>query len=187
MRVVIKDKPYEIRDLTLVDYEFAKNIDKLGAVQIIHLFTGAPMEDIKDTNFIEIKKTAALLSQNFSINNVDEKLQEVITFKDKQYGLIYPSKVSFEEWINLEVFLANENMDLPLVAAHLYKPLVEVNEYERVLEPYSLEECQKRAQNEFKDFPIRIFTTALFFLSTFALNFTDNILSYLEMKTTDNK
>ena len=186
MEVIINNKEYKVRDLTLEEYEFAKNIEELKSPQVISLFTGAPIDEIKKAPFNEVKMVAELLQKSYQYQSQNEKLEEVITIGDRTYGLIIPSKISFEEWINLEVFMVQDKMDLPLVAAHLYKPLVEMKGTERILEPYSLEECQLRAQGDFKRFPISVFFPALFFFSTFAVNYTELILSSLETKMTDN-
>jgi hypothetical protein len=95
--------------------------------------------------------------------------------------------MSFEEWINMEVFMAQKPLNLPLIAAHLYKPLKEGQGQDRVLEKYDMTECQNRAQEDFKDFPISVFVSALFFFSSFVMEYTKSSLSSLETRMTGNQ
>jgi hypothetical protein len=110
----------------------------------------------------------------------------VVDFKGDKYGLIKPSQLSYEEWINLEVFMAESPLDLVKLATHLYKPLINGKGGEdRELIPYSLDECMGR-QNDFKQFPITWLFGALFFLTTFVQELTKASLLSMETKATEN-
>jgi hypothetical protein len=114
-------------------------------------------------------------------------LNLVVDFKGVKYGLIKPSQLSYEEWINLEVFMAESPLDLTKLAVHLYKPLLndKIGE-DRELIPYSLEECLSR-QNDFKQFPITSLFSSLFFLTTFVQELIKVSLSSMETKVIENK
>lgn len=187
MNVVLDDVDYEIKDITLDQYELVKQVDKLGDPQVISLFTGIPVDEVKQAPFPDVKFVANMLRNHLIEMQDDAPLHLTYTHKGKNYGLIIPSKISFEEWVNLEVFSTKKPMDLPLMAAHLYKPLVEgTNGEERKLEKYSLEECQQRAKEDFKDFPLRVFSSSLFFLISFATEYMKLTQLSSVMKKTGN-
>lgn len=187
MNVVLDGVDYEVRDITLDQYELVKQIDKMGDPQVITLFTGIPVDDVKQAPFPDVKFVANMLRNHILELQNEAPLHLTYTHKGKNYGLIIPSRISFEEWVNLEVFSTKKPMDLPLMAAHLYKPLVEgTNGDTRQLEKYSLDECQQRAQEDFKDFPLRVFSSALFFLISFATEYMKLTQLSMEMKKTGN-
>ena len=174
MELIIDDIAYPIRDLTLEQYEIASQSHKLGDAQIVSLFTGVEVSKIKKQKFTNIKFIANYLRSEIITNNNTEELQLTYTFNGVHYGLIKPSEFSFEEWINLEVFMAQKPLNLPLLAAHLYRPLKNTKQgAERELVDYDLGECQERA-NEFKKFPLNVFISALFFLTIFAQKLMEN-------------
>ena len=188
MRVVVNDRDYDLKELGLDKYEFLQKLDEMKDPQVISFLTDAPIEDIKKAPFGEVKFVSSMVKKQAFDMFEDTPLELTYTHKGKNYGLIVPSKISFEEWINLEVFMAKDKVDLPLMAAHLYKPLKNDKQgHERELIDYSLEECEERAKNEFQDFPIRVFNSALFFFTTFVMEYTKNILLSSEMKQTDKK
>lgn len=188
MRVVVNDRDYDLIELGLDKYEFLQKLDEMKDPQVISFLTNAPLEDVKKAPFNEVKFVSSMVKKQAFDMFEDTPLELTYTHKGKNYGLIIPSKISFEEWINLEVFMAKDKVDLPLMAAHMYKPLKNDKQgYERELIDYSLEECEERAKNDFQDFPIRIFNSALFFFTTFVMEYTKNILLSSEMKQTDKK
>jgi hypothetical protein len=113
-------------------------------------------------------------------------LNLVVDFKGVKYGLIRPSQISYEEWINLEVFMAESPLDLVKLATHLYKPLSnnKIGE-DRELIPYSMDECLSR-QNDFKQFPITWLFSSLFFLTTFVQELMKVSLLSMETKAIEN-
>ena len=187
MRVVVNDKDYDLLEIGLDRYELLMNLDKMKDPQVISFLTGAPLEEVKQFPFTEVKFVSQMVKSKFLENYNNTPLELTYTHHGVHYGLIIPSKMSFEEWVNLEVIMASKPIDYALVCSHLYKPLrSEKQGDERELWDYSLDECQKRARNEFKDFPVRIFNSALFFFTTFVMEYTQNILSSMETKATDN-
>jgi len=187
MNIVLDNVEYPIKDLTLEQYDIVKQSDKLGDAQVISLFTGIAIADIKQAPFTDVKFVANML-RNHLLDLEDQRpLELTYTHKGKNYGLIIPTRMSFEEWINMEVFMAQKPLDLPLIAAHLYKPLKEGQGQDRVLEKYDMTECQNRAQEDFKDFPISVFVSALFFFSSFVMEYTKSSLSSLETRMTGNQ
>jgi hypothetical protein len=109
-----------------------------------------------------------------------------IKINDKYYGLIRPSELSYEEWINLEVFMGEKPLDLLKIATHIYKPLKneKIGE-DRELIDYDLGECLSR-QEEFRNMNMGHLTSSLFFLTTFVEKLTESLLGSLEKKMKEN-
>ena len=187
MRVVIDDKDYDLVEIGLDKYDFLLKLEEMKDPQVISFLTNAPLEEIKKAPFADIKFVSQAVKQKFYERYNDTPLELTYTHHGVHYGLIIPSKITFEEWVNMEIFMASSPLNLPLIAAHLYKPLRNDKQGdERELWDYSLDECERRARNEFKDFPVRIFNSALFFFTTFVMEYTKIILSSLETKETEN-
>jgi hypothetical protein len=187
MRVVIDDKDYDLIEIGLDKYDFLLKLEEMKDPQVISFLTNAPIEELKKAPFADIKFVSQAVKQKFYEIYNNTPLELTYTHHGVHYGLIIPSKITFEEWVNLEIFMASSPLDLPLIAAHLYKPLRNDKQGdERELWHYSLDECERRARNEFKDFPVRIFNSALFFFTTFVMEYTKIILSSLETKETEN-
>ena len=187
MRVVLDDKDYDLIEIGLDKYDFLQKLEDMKPAQVISFLTNAPLEEVKKAPFADVKFVSDVVKSKFYEMYNETPLELTYTHHGVNYGLMIPSKISFEEWVNLEIFMASQPLDLPLIAAHLYKPLRSDNQgHERELWDYSLDECERRSKNEFKDFPVRIFNSAIFFFTTFVMEYTKNILSSLETKATDN-
>lgn len=185
MKVVLGKKEYGVLPITIEQYELLKTNPDIKATELITMMTGAPLEEVKEAPFAQVSFVAKMLMTDWQ--ETETPLQLVVDFKGKKYGLIKPSQLSYEEWINLEVFMAESPLDLVKLATHLYKPLVSNKEGEdRELIPYSLDECISR-QNHFKQFPITWLFGALFFLTIFVQELTKASLSSLETKAIENK
>ena len=186
MKVVLGKKEYGLLPITIEQYELLKDNPDIKATELITMMTGAPLEEVKQAPFSQVSFISKMLMTEW-VNYDTSPLNLVVDFKGKKYGLIKPSIISYEEWINLEVFMAESPLDLVKLATHLYKPLSndKVGE-DRELIPYSLDECNGRI-DDFKHFPITWLFSALFFLTTFAQELIKTSLSSTETKATKNK
>lgn len=185
MKIVFDSVDYDIKPLTISQYQTIMDNPNISDVDIISLFTEIPREEVLQAGFADVKFVAQALRGDWAGIDSDLPLNLTYTFEGKHYGLIQPSKLSFEEWINLEVFFAQSPLNLPLLAAHLYKPLASEKQGEdRELEKYDLNECMKRA-NDFNRFPIKVFLPALFFFVSFLQELTQNTLLSSEMNQTE--
>lgn len=185
MKIEIGDKQYEIKPLTLEQYDLVKESENIGDVELIHFLCGAPLKDIKKAPFADIKFVAGFLRSEALLLEDSGELEMVIEIDGVKYGLIEPAKISYEEWINLEVFMSQKPLNLPVLASHLYKPLKSENvSPEGFVETidYDLRECQGRADLFKKKMKLKDFISSLFFLTTFAQELTNNTLSSLENK-----
>jgi len=185
MKVVLGKKEYGILPITIEQYELLKSNKDIKATELITMMTGAPIEEVKQAPFSQVSFVSKMLMNEWS-NTETTPLNLVVDFKGKKYGLIKPSQLSYEEWINLEVFMAESPLDLTKLATHLYKPLTnnKIGE-DREIIPYSLDECMGRV-NDFKQFPITWLFSALFFLTTFAQELTKVSLSSMETQVIEN-
>jgi hypothetical protein len=185
MKIVFDGVDYDIKPLTIVQYQTIMDNPNITDVDIISLFTEIPREEILKAPFADVKFVAKALRGDWAGLDSDLPLQLTYTFEGEHYGLIQPSKLSFEEWINLEVFFSQSPLNLPLLAAHFYKPLSSNKQGEdRELQPYNLQECMTRS-SQFQRFPIKVFLPALFFFVSFLQELTANTLSSSEMKMTE--
>lgn len=186
MKIELNGIDYPIRQTTIDDYFFYEKNPNVDDMTLISRMTGCKMEELKKVPFTQIKFVASVVKTQFASDDVG-KLDLVITFKGKNYGLIKPSEISYEEWVNLEVFLAEKPVNLKRLTTHLYRPTIneKIGE-DRELIPYSLDECMAR-ENEFGEFPMNNAISALFFLTTFVQEYTQIILSSMETKTTEER
>jgi len=182
MKLVIGENEYQINPLTLEDYNFYTSSEgsKIKDIDLIVRFTNAPKKELMKQPFHKINFIASMIRSSWGADDDTGTLDLVYTHNGKKYGLIKPSELTFEEWINLEVFMGQSPLNLPLLATHLYKPLKsdKVGD-DRELIDYDLSECESR-YNEFLSFPMPVFTSSLFFLATFAQKYTENLLGSME-------
>lgn len=184
MKLVIGNKEYEIKSLTIGDYLDLKDADlgKIEDMELLERFTTASKDEIKKIPYTKVKFISSIIKASF--NNENEALPLALTLElnNKWYGLIRPSELSYEEWINLEVFMTEKPIDLLKLATHLYKPLKsEKLGEDRELIDYDLQECLSR-QDEFRDMIMGNLTSALFFLITFVKKLTESLLGSMETK-----
>lgn len=52
MKVVVRDKDYDLVELGLDKFDFLNKIDEMKDPQVISLLTGAPIEEIKNSPFL---------------------------------------------------------------------------------------------------------------------------------------
>lgn len=188
MRVVVSDREYNIKELGLDKYDFLMKIEEMKDPQVIAFLTDAPIEEVKKYPFNNVSFISGMIKNHYYDLYSNTPLELTYTHKGVNYGLIIPSKITFAEWINLEVYMATEPINLPLIAAHLYKPLVGTKQGDdRELMEYSVKECEERSKGDFTDFPIRIFNSALFFFTTFVMEYTKLTLSFMETQQTGKK
>ena len=182
MDIVLGKKTFKVKPITIRQYKQLEVNAKISDIDIIHMFTGAKKEDIIKAPMANVKFVANVLRSDWGAELDKSPLELTLEFNGKDYGLIIPSKITYGEWINLEVFMSRSPVDIVLLATHLYRPLASQKYGEdRELIEYDLGECQSRME-EFMDFPIKSVLSALFFLTTFAQELTKSSLSSMENK-----
>jgi hypothetical protein len=184
MKLVIDEKEYQIKPLTIDDYLFftKKENQDIKDLELLLRFTDAPKSELVKLPFHKINFVASVIRSDFGGDDDYGNLDLVITHKGKKYGLIKPSEISYEEWVNLEVFMGQQPLNIRLLATHLYKPLKsdKVGD-DRELIDYDLNECESRVY-DFGGIPMGQFTSALFFLITFAQKLTESLAGSMANK-----
>jgi hypothetical protein len=188
MKVIFDNKEYEIKSLTIEQYSAIKETPNINEVQLIHLLTDIPTDEIKEAPMTDVKFVAQMIMGQFSSATEASELPLVVNIDGINYGLMKPSKLSYEEWINLEVFFSQSPLDLTRLATHFYRPLLsdKIGE-ERELVKYSFDECQSREELFRKKFQMNWLMSAVFFLQTFVKILTEDFLSSIPNKTKNNK
>jgi hypothetical protein len=188
MKVLLDNKSFEVKSLTIEQYLALKENPDLKDYELIHILTGIPIEEILQAPMSDVKFVANMLLGEYAQSEDLTELDLDLEIDGVLYGLIRPSKMSYEEWINMEVFMTESPINLPKIATHLYRPLAsdKLGE-ERELIKYSLEECSGREELFRKKFKMNKLTTALFFLTTFAQKLTENFLSSIPNKQKKKK
>lgn len=186
MKIVLGDTEYPVKPISIDDYAYYENNPDVDDLTLIRRLTGCKLEDLTRAPFTQVQFVAKVIKSQFA-DEGKGTLDLVVKFNGKNYGLIKPSLMTFEEWVNFEVFMAETPLNLKRLATHLYRPLLneKIGE-DRELIPYSLDECMAR-ENEFGEFPFNNVLSALFFFTTFVQEYTKIILSSMETKMTEEK
>ena len=168
MKLVVGKKEYNIKPLTINEYEFYQQNEQIEDLELVSRFTDCPVDELKKANFTQIKFAAKMIKSSFGAESDKSKLELTFELDEVRYGLIKPSELSYEEWINLEVFMSQEPIDLGLISTHLYKPLKsdKIGD-DRELIDYDLSECQSRIELFKTKVPMSIILSA-FFLPQFS-------------------
>jgi hypothetical protein len=184
MKIVLNDVDYPIKPLTIEQYLAIKDNPNIGEVELIALMINVPVDLIRKAPMAEVKFVAKMLMSELSNLDNTSPLVLDLYFKGNKYGLLRPSRMTYEEWINMEVFMAQKPVNLLKLATHLYRPLDGENYGEqRKLIAYDLAECEAR-EDEFRSFPVDIILSALFFLTTFVRTLMEDSQSSSPKKKT---
>lgn len=184
MKLLIDKKEYGVKPITISEYEyFTENEGKVDDLELVHRFTDCPIDELKTAKFADIKFISSMIRSSFGAESDKGKLDLVFDMDGVKYGLIKPSELSYEEWVNLEVFMAQTPINLSLIATHLYKPLKsdKVGD-ERELIDYDLKECESRVELFRNKIPMSRIISAFFFIATFVQKLTQSFLASTEAK-----
>jgi hypothetical protein len=181
MKIQIGDTDYSVRDLTILQYETLKDREDISDIDFICLMTGVDKNILKQTKMTDIIFVSNFLRSEVVFQDEVGELELTLEIDGTLYGLIKPSELTFDEFINLEIFMAEKPLDLPKIATHLYRPLKD--EYigeKRNLVDYDLQSCLDRTETFKKHFPIKKLMSALFFLISFGKILTEDLLVSME-------
>lgn len=188
MKIQIGETEYPIRDLTIEQYMVLNQIKELDDLDFVALMTGAPKDILKKVKVQDLLFASKYLKNDIAFQDEIGELDLVVEVNGVRYGLIKPSEMTFDEFVNLEIFMAEKPLDLPKIAVHLYRPVKDdyIGENRNLIE-YDLQECLSRMDEFKKHFPIKKLMSALFFLITFGKTLTDNLLEFMETTKTEEK
>ena len=184
MKISIGEKDYTIDQLTIEQYEIVIGNPNIKDDELISLLTGADIKEIRQCPYADIKFVANFLKSDALLyDDIGAPLEMAITINGNQYGLIEPAKMTYEEWINFEVFMAQSPINVGLLSTHLYRPIEELkSEGFCKLIPYDLDECQSRVNEFRRNMSVKTFASALFFLTSFGQQLIESFLSSMETK-----
>lgn len=189
MKLVIEENEYQIKPFTIGDYLELKdtNLEKMTDLMLLERFTTAPIDKIKKIPYQKVRFISNIIRSSFGSDTDALPLALTIKIGDTYFGLIKPSEITYEEWINLEVFMTETPLDLLKLSTHLYKPLKnEKLGEDRELIDYDLNECNSR-QELFREMYIGNLMSALFFLTTFVEKLTESLLGSMEKLMKQNQ
>lgn len=186
MKLVVGNTEYKIKPITINEYDFYKDNTEISDLDLVARFTDCPIDELKKASFTQIKFAAKMIKSDFGGQTDKSKLETTFELDGVRYGLIKPSELSYEEWVNLEVFFSQEPIDIGLISTHLYKPLKsdKMGE-ERELIDYDLNECQSRVELFKEKVPMSIILSAFFFIAIFVQQLTTSFLDYTENQKKD--
>lgn len=183
MKLVVGKKEYPIKPITIADYEYYSENPEIDDISLLVRFTDCPPDELKKANYQQVRFAAKMVRSSFGAESDKGKLELVFELDGVRYGLYKPSELTYEEWVNLEVFMSQTPIDLGLIATHLYKPLKsEKGGDERELIDYDLTECQSRVELFKTKVPMSIILSAFFFTAIFVQKLTESFLDYTENK-----
>lgn len=188
MKIQIGDNDYSVRDLTIHQYETLKDREDISDIDFICLMTGVDKNLLKQAKATDIIFVAKFLKSEVLFQDEIGELELTLEIDGTLYGLIKPVEMTFDEFINLEIFLAEKPLNLAKIATHLYRPLKD--EYigeKRNLIDYDLQECMDRMELFNKQFPIKKLMSALFFLISFGKILTEDLLVSMETMKTEQE
>lgn len=182
MEIIIGDKEYPIKDLTIEQYQLLNSLDNIGDIELIAIMTGVSREELKKAKITDLSFVAKFLRSEMMYQDDIGTLDLVVDFHGVKYGLIKPTELTYDEFVNLEVFMAEDPIDLLKIATHLYKPLKtdEIGENRKLID-YSLDECLGR-MDTFKKFPMKNVLSGLFFCVHLGQILTEDLLGSMENK-----
>ena len=178
----IDEKGYEIPDVMTIGHYVKiykiKNLfsDDYYAAKLLNLVTGAPVEDILETDYEQV---------NFLAEEVLKLVpQEVPKFKDRfvldgvEYGFFPNWKdISFAEYIDMDTISTKKEDELldmlHILAAIMYRPIVtERARHDFDIEKYDIKTMKIRAELFKQKLDIGVVLSAQFFFINFARRFS---------------
>ena len=181
MKLTIGNKDIEIGPLTIKQYETIKKRPDLNDIEMVSLFSGLPVEEIKKADYQQIIFVSKFLASWVGSQLDTNPLQLSMKYGDELLGLITPSKMKYGEFTDLHVLMSEEEVDMRRVAAMLYRPLLDGTAEDRIIEEYDYDKCVERSK-KFDDFPIKDYMSAIFFLTIYNDKSLEDFHSSLEKK-----
>ncbi|QDP51023.1 MAG: hypothetical protein Unbinned6004contig1002_9 [Prokaryotic dsDNA virus sp.] len=179
--------PTNWNDITIKKYQKFLQVSKNGdEIEMLSVLCNVPVKVIKK---IKVKDRKMIVSKMNSFINKkpEQKLQNIIKFKEKEYGFIPNfSKLTTGEFVDLESYMKNSNESLHYIMSILYRPIVKRQGKFYNIESYNpnLETAEK-----FLDLPMTCVLSAFNFFFYLGENLLEVIANYSkkEMKKANNK
>jgi hypothetical protein len=160
-------KIYKVKDLFSDDYFAAK---------IVNIVTGAPLEDLLETDYQQVQYLASYLMSLVPL----EKPKFIDRFKINgvDYGFFPDWKeLTFAEFVDMDTISGkkpDELLDLlHILSAVMYRPIIEEkSEHDYIIEKYNVDTMKVRAELFKKELDIKYVLGAQFFFINFVNRFT---------------
>jgi len=161
---IVEVKPY----LTIEQYQKLKanpQIYEANSVATLSLYTGVPMNKLKDLPLNQITFVQEYITTQLTNNSMKDELHNVFTHNGIEYGLENDwTKLAWGGWVDMEVFAAeNVEENIHYLMSILYRPITNRKKGNYTIEPYKADDIQYRA-NEFLTLPVNYwFGASVFF------------------------
>ena len=185
----IEDKGYEIPELMTIGHYVKmyklKDLfsDDYYAAKLVNLFTGAPVEDLLETDFEKVNYLASEIIKLIPT----EKPQ----FKDRfeldgvQYGF-FPKweDLSFAEFVDMDTISTKKEDELldflHILCAIMYRPITnERSKHDFDIEKYDVKTMQKRAELFKNKLDVGVILSAQFFF----INYANRYSNYFQLSS----
>lgn len=174
----ISGKEYSLPDfLSIGDYQKIfkfKDLfdDEYFGVKIINKLTGAPLEDLMNTNYTAIEYLVKYILLMFPQKN--NQFIDRFEIDDIKYGFIDSWRnMSYGEYVDLDtLFSRKDSQDyLHIIMAILYRPIITEKDKKYTIEKYNSDNMLLRADIFQKKLDIKYYFGAQFFFTLFATKF----------------
>jgi len=161
MKIQIGEKEITLEHITINQYRKLLSDPDIKDINFISLLTGVSIAELRDVEYNQITFVSQFLRT--WMNSLQETpLSLVVEYKGEKLGLVQPKNISYGEFSDLHILTSQENMDYELISSILYRPLIEGEGEDRVIQKYDYDECVRRSK-DFGDFPMNDYISSIFF------------------------
>ena len=165
MTIQLGEKEITLEHISINQYKQLLSDPDIKDINFISLLTRVSIEELRDVEYNQISFVAKFLRT--WMNSLQQTpLSMVVEYKGQKLGLVQPKNISYGEFSDLHILTSQETPDYELISSILYRPLIEGEGEDRVIEKYNYDECVKRSK-DFGDFPMNDYISALFFFVKF--------------------
>ena len=184
MTITLGNKDITLEHITINQYKTLLEEGDMSDIDFISLMTGLKITELREVEYNQISFVAKFLRT--WINTLQKSpLSTEIEYKGERLGLLEPKNISYGEFSDLHILVSQDNPDYELISAILYRPLVEGEGDNRVIEKYDYDKCVKRSK-DFGDFSINDYISAVFFfVKYYEMLLEDSHLSSEKEKTAE--
>jgi len=186
MKVILNKKEFELKSITINKYEEIQNSEEeISNSKLISILTDIKESDIRNATIDQINFVSKVIKNYTEQETQKSELTFLINYNGEKLGLVTPSNMLYGEFIDLEVLMSSQPLDLRHIAAILYRPVVSANDEtgEREIVEYDYDECLLRSKS-MGHFEIKYILSALFFFTKLGEIFMEGIQNYLAKQRT---
>jgi hypothetical protein len=156
---------------------------------LVSMLSGCPVEDLKSlapTQWLEIWTELEVYIERDLTRGIEARTK--ITHDGVEYGLVNFDDMSIGEFADIDVILADPNMDgrLHEILAILYRPVISSNLFRYKIAPYDAEGYRDRCKL-FLDLPVKHAKAVMGFFLSFAIAYSGLTTHYLALPRKEKK